>query len=42
MLNDDIAQVCRKYPTRFLGLGTLPMQSPELAAQELKRCVTVC
>lgn len=22
------------------GLGTLPMQSPELAVQELKRCVT--
>ena len=23
-----------------LGLGTLPMQSPELACQELRRCVT--
>ena len=23
------------------GLGTLPMQSPELAVQELKRCMTI-
>ena len=23
---------------RFVGLGTLPMQAPELAVQEIKRC----
>ncbi|CAG8578922.1 3497_t:CDS:2, partial [Racocetra fulgida] len=38
-LNDHIAQVCAEDPKRFVGLGTLPMQSPELAVQELKRCV---
>ncbi|CAG8546154.1 6648_t:CDS:2 [Scutellospora calospora] len=38
-LNDHIAQVCDEDPKRFIGLGTLPMQSPELAVQELKRCV---
>ncbi|CAH1763466.1 14681_t:CDS:2 [Entrophospora sp. SA101] len=38
-LNDHIAQVCAEDPKRFVGLGTLPMQSPELAAQELRRCI---
>ena len=38
-LNDHIAEVVRDYPTRFAGLGTLPMQDPDLAAQELERCV---
>ncbi|KAJ3281263.1 hypothetical protein HK104_000112, partial [Borealophlyctis nickersoniae] len=38
-LNDDIAQTVASYPTKFIGLATLPMQSPELAVQELKRCV---
>ena len=37
-LNDHIAEICAKYPKRFIGLGTLPMQSPELAIQELSRC----
>jgi aminocarboxymuconate-semialdehyde decarboxylase len=39
-LNDHIAELVRCYPTRFVGLGTLPMQAPDLAARELKRCVT--
>jgi aminocarboxymuconate-semialdehyde decarboxylase len=37
--NDDIAETVRKYPKRFVGLGTLPMQAPELAVRELERCV---
>ena len=39
MLNDHLAGVVRDYPTRFAGLGTLPMQAPELAVMELERCV---
>ena len=39
ILNDDMAGIVNKYPFRFIGLGTLPMQAPELAVQELKRCV---
>ncbi|HEY9793123.1 MAG TPA: amidohydrolase family protein [Candidatus Obscuribacterales bacterium] len=38
-LNDEIATVVQKHPTRFIGLGTLPMQAPDLAVQELHRCV---
>ena len=38
-LNDDIADTVRKYPQRFVGLGTLPMQAPEFAVRELDRCV---
>src|SRR4029079_2424511 len=38
-LNDHIAKVVRDYPARFTGLGTIPMQDPDLAAAELERCV---
>lgn len=39
LLNDHIAGVVRNNPTRFIGLGTIPMQDPELACRELERCV---
>jgi aminocarboxymuconate-semialdehyde decarboxylase len=39
ILNDHIAEVVRAHPERFVGLGTLPLQDPELAARELDRCV---
>lgn len=38
-LNDHIAGVVAGRPDRFIGLGTLPMQSPDLAIGELTRCV---
>ena len=28
-----------RIPTRFAGLGTIPLQDPDLAAEELERCV---
>lgn len=37
-INDYIADVVARYPERFVGLGTLPMQSPALAVTELRRC----
>jgi len=39
ILNDDLAATVSKYPKRFVGLGSLPMQAPELAIQEMKRCI---
>ena len=38
-LNDHIASVVRDNPERFTGLGTIPLQDPDLAARELERCV---
>lgn len=38
-LNDHIAGIVNEYPDRFIGLGTIPMQEPELAIKELERCV---
>jgi aminocarboxymuconate-semialdehyde decarboxylase len=38
-LNDHIAGVVARYPSRFVALGTIPMQSPELAIREMERCV---
>ncbi len=40
LLNDHIARVVASHPRRFVGLGTLPMQAPDLAVKELERCVT--
>ncbi|MCO6460956.1 MAG: amidohydrolase [Saprospiraceae bacterium] len=37
--NDHIADVCRLHPDKFFGLGTLPMQDPQLACRELERCI---
>jgi aminocarboxymuconate-semialdehyde decarboxylase len=39
LLNDHVAGVCREFPSRFAGLGTIPMNAPDLAARELERCV---
>jgi aminocarboxymuconate-semialdehyde decarboxylase len=36
-LNDDLANLVNKYPKKYIGLGSLPMQDPELAVQELYR-----
>jgi aminocarboxymuconate-semialdehyde decarboxylase len=38
-LNDHIAGVIRNHPKRFAGLGTIPLQDPDLAARELERSV---
>jgi aminocarboxymuconate-semialdehyde decarboxylase len=39
LLNDHLADLVRRFPNRFAGLGTLPMQAPEFAVRELERCV---
>jgi predicted TIM-barrel fold metal-dependent hydrolase len=37
--NDHLATAIAKYPTRFAGFATLPMQSPDACAAELRRAV---
>jgi len=39
-LNDNIADTVQGNPDRFLCLGTLPMQSTDLAIKELHRCIS--
>lgn len=39
ILNDHIAGIVNDFPDRFVGLGTIPMQAPDLAIKELERCV---
>ena len=38
-LNDHIAEIVNRYPKKYIGLGTIPMQDPDLAIQELERCM---
>jgi aminocarboxymuconate-semialdehyde decarboxylase len=39
LLNDHIADIVRSHPHRFAGLGTIPLQAPDLAIRELERCM---
>jgi aminocarboxymuconate-semialdehyde decarboxylase len=39
MVNDDLAELVAANPDRFVGLGTVPLQEPRLAVEELDRCV---
>lgn len=39
LLNDHLADVVRSTPRRFAGLGTIPLQEPQIACAELERCV---
>jgi aminocarboxymuconate-semialdehyde decarboxylase len=37
--NDFIAEVVSRHPKRFIGIGTVPLQDPELATREMERCM---
>lgn len=37
--NEQIAGLVRRHPEHFLGVGTVPLQSPEAAVTELRRCM---
>ncbi|NIB38897.1 amidohydrolase [Pseudomaricurvus alkylphenolicus] len=37
--NDTIADAVKRHPSRYAGLAALPMQDPQAASEELKRCV---
>jgi aminocarboxymuconate-semialdehyde decarboxylase len=37
--NERIAAIVQKYPKRFLGMATVPLQNPSDAAAELERSV---
>jgi len=37
--NDGISQVVKKYPDRFQGMATVPLQEPAMALSELDRAI---
>jgi aminocarboxymuconate-semialdehyde decarboxylase len=37
--NEEVAEMVRDHPDRFMGLGTLPMQDIELAKAEMARAI---
>lgn len=39
LINDRIAEAVASHPDRLVGMGSVPLQSPELAVAELDRCV---
>lgn len=40
-VNSHIATVCAAHPKRFMGLGTVPLQHPDLAVQLLREAVHI-
>ena len=38
--NEQLAKLVKARPDRFLAIGTLPMQAPKLAADELRHAVS--
>src|SRR5260221_11536190 len=38
-VNERIAEIVAKWPDRFVGLGTVPLQDADLAVTELTHCV---
>ena len=38
-LNDETARICNDHPRHYAGIGTVPLQSPDLAIRELERCI---
>ncbi len=38
--NDHIAKTVSKNPSRFIGIGTVPLQDIDLAIKEMERCIT--
>ena len=39
-LNEHLAETVRQHPDRFSALGTVPLNDPTMAIEELERCVT--
>jgi aminocarboxymuconate-semialdehyde decarboxylase len=37
IVNDGFAEIVRRYPDRFIGIGTLPLSDPAASAKELER-----
>jgi aminocarboxymuconate-semialdehyde decarboxylase len=37
-INDDLADLVRSHPDRFMGLGAVPLQDTSAAIAELRRC----
>jgi aminocarboxymuconate-semialdehyde decarboxylase len=40
LVNDEIASIVQKYPNKFLGFATIPMNDPALAISEINRSIT--
>jgi aminocarboxymuconate-semialdehyde decarboxylase len=40
IVNDGIATAVARHPDRLIGMGTVPLQVPELAVIEMKRCIS--
>ena len=39
LANDRLAEACRRFPDRFVGLATCALQDPKSAAQEVERSI---
>ena len=40
LVNDTLAEACGRHPDRLVAMGTIPLQHPEYAVAEMRRCVS--
>jgi aminocarboxymuconate-semialdehyde decarboxylase len=38
-INENLAEIVQKHPSRFVALANVPLQAPDAAAEELEYCV---
>lgn len=39
LFNNEIAEICQRYPDHFVGIASVPLKNPEKAIQEIRRAV---
>ncbi|WP_219894269.1 amidohydrolase family protein [Aquisediminimonas profunda] len=40
IVNDGISEAVGRHPDRLIGMGTVPLQNPNMAIAEMRRCVS--
>ncbi len=39
MSNEDVAVYTKAYPARFVGIGSVELDKPQVAVEQIEKCV---